>query len=87
MRSESPQRTPVREIQINGLVLPPALVRAIETHRWRRPTALALQRVFREKPSGAVAYFDGEGAPMRRALLRSPVGLSLIHISEPTRPY
>lgn len=30
---------------------------------------------FRYKPEGgAVAYFDGEGEPMRRALLRSPVG-------------
>jgi hypothetical protein len=70
VRSESPQRTPVREIQINGLVLPPALVRAIETHRWRRPTALALQRVFREKPSGAV-FLDLEAMIARNAAWRA----------------
>ncbi len=70
MRAESPQRAPVREIRINDLLLPSALVRAIETHRWRRPTALALQRVFREKPSGAV-FLDLAGMLERNATWRS----------------
>ena len=43
-------------MQINGLELPTALTRAIGEGRWRRPTADALRRVFRESPSRAQLY-------------------------------
>ncbi|WAS93668.1 hypothetical protein [Nannocystis punicea] len=43
-------------MQINGLHLPTALMRAIGERRWRRPAVEVLRRVFRESPIKVQLY-------------------------------
>jgi len=56
-------------MQINGLYLPVALIRAIGERRWRRPANECLRRVFRESPLRVQLYdLDAMHAANRRWL-------------------